>query len=689
LPGASKVTVNRSVPLREYALASVYSVALVWINYYLCRELFHTPAGSMASMHGYWIALAERAQGSWFHPSWWPYWNTGIPFEFAYAPLVPALTAAWAAVRHVPASFAYNAIDGLVYIAAPFALFLMAWTLSRSPTYSFLAALIYSLTASGQIVLPDGTFSIANFWLPWRFTITMLWDETPHLTALTFSSLAIALLWLAMLRPRWYHTAGAAVLIALATYASVFAPIGIALVCICLVGALDPKQRATCIGRIALIGIFAYALAAAFLPPSLIVAMQSAAQLGGEGWSPGSFTAIALIILGWAALWPLIQRIPAAHLRFIVLYAYLISAICIVALWLNRSFLPQPKRYRLEMEFALALLIAFGLRPFIEKCSPRLKLALALVVIAFAGEQIVSHRRYAKDKLWPPDIQSTIEYRAAVWTNRNLPGVRVMLPGSIAQWADAFAPIDQVAGGTWSEDASPVHQFGVAAILTGGDTPERDTRVSLAWLKGFGAGAVAVSGPDSWEYWKPFSRPRKFEGVLPVLWSEHGVTIYRVPQRSNSLAHVIPQAALVRRTPSSGADIAEIERYDAALDDTALPQATFEWLTRNRIRIVATPGAGQAISVQVSHHPGWRATAAGRRIPIHRDGLGLMWLEPAGAPEIILDYNGGLELQACRWLTYLTLSGLILFSLWKLRASATAPLSPLDRPTNEVKRARL
>lgn len=643
---------HRPIPKREYALAAFYSIVLLWINYYICRELFSTPAGSMASMHGYWIALAERAQGSWFHPSWWPYWNCGMPFEFAYAPLIPALTAAWAAVRHVPASFAYNAVDGLVYIAAPTALFLMAWTLSRSPTYSFFAALVYSLVAPGQIVLPDDPYSLANFWLPWRFTITTLWDETPHLAALTLSSLAIALLWLSVTRSRWLYTVAAAVMIALATYASVFAPIGIGLACICLIGAVDRARRAESVFRVACIGILAYALAAAFLPPSLILATRSAAQIGGEGWNAGSFTAIALIVLGWIALWPAIRRIKTPYLRFFVLFAYVTSAIPIVALWLNRSFLPQPKRYRLEMELALALVIVFGLRPVIQKFRPSLKFAIALVALAFAGEQIVNHRRYARMKLQPPDIASTIEYRTAMWADRNLPGVRIMLPGSIAQWAASFAPIAQYAGGTWSQEANPTHQLSLYAIFNGGDTKERDARVSLAWLKAFGAGAIAVNGPDSKEFWQPYARPHKFDGVLPALWSESGVTIYRIPQRSPSLAHVIPASALVRRAPAPGGDIAAIESYDAALEDPSLPLATFEWSGRNRIRIVAHSAPGQVVSVQVTYHPGWHAKSAGRTIPVHRDGLGLMWLESTGPSEIILDYNGGLELRLCRAITY-------------------------------------
>jgi hypothetical protein len=447
LRSAQKATadpLDRPIPPREYALAASYSIALTWINFYICRELFHTPAGSMASMHGYWIALAERAQASLFHATWWPYWNCGMPFEFAYAPLIPALTAAWAAVCHVPHSIAFNAITGIVYIAAPVTLFLSAWILTRSLGYSFLAALLYSLTAPAQLIVPDGPYSIERFWHAWRFTITVIWDETPHLAAVALLPPAIAMLWLSLVRPRWFYQAGAAVLIALATYASVFAPIGIALVCICLIAALDPARRSGYVARIAVIGIFAYALAAAFLPPSLIHAMATSAQNGqdGTGWNVGSFTAIALVILGWVVLWPYIQRIKTAYLRFFLLFAFLTGIIPILALWLNRFFLPQPKRYELEMEMAISLALVFGLRPLIEKLPLNVRRAILLVVLALAGEQLVSHRRFVKAELFfPPDITKSIEYRASVWADQNFPGTRVMLPGSVAQWANHFVPV--------------------------------------------------------------------------------------------------------------------------------------------------------------------------------------------------------------------------------------------------------
>jgi hypothetical protein len=240
-----------------------------------------------------------------------------------------------------------------------------------------------------------------------------------------------------------------------------------------------------------------------------------------------------------------------------------------------------------------------------------------------------------------------------------------MMPGSIAQWTNAFAPVPQFSGASWSMAYSQIQQTGVDSVYAGTE------REALAWLKAFGVGAAGISSPDSQEYWKGFSQPAKFEGSLPVLWRDSGVTIYKIPQRTSSLAHVVPESALVVHPPADRADIAEIERYNAALDDPSLPTPEFRWEGRNRMRIRATAAPGQAISLQVSYHPGWHARAGGQDRALNRDGLGLMWLRPgcAGPCEIVLDYDGGAELRICRWISYAAIAALILvFPFTRVRA---------------------
>ena len=84
-----------------------------------------------------------------------------------------------------------------------------------------------------------------------------------------------------------------------------------------------------------------------------------------------------------------------------------------------------------------------------------------------------------------------------------------MLPGSIARWANAFTGIVQFSGSSWSKAINPVQQLGVDAVYNGGQTPGEDARVSLAWLKAYGVGAVAISDPPSRAYWKPYAHPAK------------------------------------------------------------------------------------------------------------------------------------------------------------------------------------
>src|SRR5258706_13555974 len=115
---------------REMFLATAYAAALLWINAYICRDFFTASTDYMNSMHGFWTAMAKLGGDGWFHPAWWPYWDCGIPFEYAYAPLAPGMAAAWAAIRGIPHAVAFQSVTGFFYCLGPLTLFTMAWRLT-------------------------------------------------------------------------------------------------------------------------------------------------------------------------------------------------------------------------------------------------------------------------------------------------------------------------------------------------------------------------------------------------------------------------------------------------------------------------------------------------------------------------------------------------------------------------------
>ena len=646
-----KAADERPTSRRELFSAIACCVVLVWINAYVCRELFYQPTAYMNSMHGFWIALAERAGNSWFQSNWWPYWDCGIPFEWTYAPLVPALTAAWATIRGIPDAMAFQWVSGVVYCLAPVTLFVMAWRLTRTPAYSFLAGLFYSLVAPEQLLAPDGPFSLRGLRDARRLFLLSVWDDTPHLLALSLLPLTILFLVLMIKKRQLVYFMVTAILIALMSAASEFGPVEVLMTAVCLLAVYRRSEfrrnAALTLGA----GALGYAMIAPFLPPSLFFAIRQASATGEYAWNRGSVVSAAVVAAGWIVLWQCLLRWTEDwRFQFFALLAYLASAAPVISRYVDTQFLPQPGRFKLEMELALALAIVFGLRLWLRRMPARTMTALFLLSLLAAGSQIVSYRRSAKNILRRGEVTQTIEYRAATWSAQNLADVRVMMPGTIAQWANAFSGVQQFSGGSWSKAYNPVQQHGRNAIYSGGQTIEEDARVSLAWLQAYGVSAVGVSGKNSQEFWKPYSHPAKWEGILPVLWRADDVTIYRVPQRSGSLAHVVPASAIVTDAPKEATDTAEIDHYRSALADPSMPEAAFAWEDRNVIRIRTNLSGAQALSIQVSYHPGWHATVAGRPIELRRDGLGLMWLKPAcqGACDVRLDYDGGWELRLCR-----------------------------------------
>lgn len=636
-----------------------YAAALAWINIYICREIFflnYTPYTN--SMHGVWMAMARLAPADhWIRPTWWPFWYCGAPFEYTYAPLIPDLTKAVAALAGWSHGRAFYAVSGFFFVLTPVVVFGATATMSRSSGYSFIGSLLYSLTALPELLVPDGVFKLVYLGNPRRLYLTVVWDEMPHLAALTFAVLATLFLWLWFRDGRLRYALLSGLAMALAVLANPFGGAMVAILGLCLAFALDPKQWKHHVLRTLAVGVVAYLVICPWFPPSLVETIRFNARRFDDGWTAASAPAFLAVALGWLLLWRVLHRWTRSFaLRFFVFFAYLVSLIPILYTYLGVQFVPEPNRYKVEMEMALALALVFLVRPVVESRPPWLKAAVAIGLVFLAGKQVIGHRRWAKNTLRPVDIAGTIEYRVAQRVAGSFGGPRLMIPGSLQHWTNTFVDTPGFGGGSFPSNPNWVHQlafFDVNASRFGQD--------SIVWLKAFGVRGVVVAGPRSTEFWKPYAQPDKFEGLLPVVWREDDVTLYEIPQRHPSLAHVVGNTAMVSTEPRHSADLAAVRDYVAAVESPESPPADFRWEGWNRAVIRTTVRRDQVVSVQLNYHRGWRARVGGKTVPVFRDGLGLLAVQPncEGTCAVELVYDGGWEYRWCRFVSVFSMAGIV------------------------------
>jgi len=413
-----------------------------------------------------------------------------------------------------------------------------------------------------------------------------------------------------------------------------------------------------------LIGAAPYCLAMPWMPPSTIAVLQRNAQTANGdysnayryAWLWGPATLVAL-----AAMKMLVRR-SARHLQFAVLFAFLMMLVALADEWWGIAIVPMAARYHLEMEMALAMLVAIVAHAMLRNRPRWIAIVSMVALLAALILPVRMERRHARDYLLlPQDIHSTIEWKTAQWLNQHWTGERVMIPGSSAFWLTAFSDTPQLWG--FDQALTDYAMRGAEyAIYHGEPAGPHNAADAVLWLKALGVQAVGVSGPSSTEFYKPFQSPKKFEGVLEPLWrGSNDDVIYRVcggrvGRGPESLARVIPRSALVARAPVEGLDIDPLRPYVAALDDVRMPRAEFRWSSMHSADITTNLQAGQVISVQMAWHQGWRAMANGRPTPILRDAIGLMYIDPAdpGPCKIEMIYDGGVEMRAARFISPFT-----------------------------------
>lgn len=648
------------------------ALAVAWLNLYIIRDVFFlVHSARMNAMHGFWMAMARLSESQWWSPGWWPWGDGGAPFEFIYAPLTPGLMALWSHLGSVPTSRAYFGVTALYYLLGPLTLYVFSAWFLRSAGVATAVAFCYTLISPSSLLVPDAQFGFHTLLNDRRAYLMGVWDDTPHIAALVI----LPVLWIFLIRAlqhrRRLDIVLAVALMSLEVVASAFGPVLVTLSGICLCFTLTGREGwlrnlllCFCMGSAA------WLIACPWLSPSLIDAIAVNAKAHGDTvWNLSALTTVSMIILAWV----LIRRIlpngtEAWRTHFVTFFALVITSIPTLSVYMGRGFVPQAGRYRLEMDLAWALLLVVVARKLWQRMPLSVAVAVSLVLLSFGAEQVVHHRRYVKnDAFKPADITGTLDYSLARFVDANLPpGGRVFLPGSMGPWFNALSDRAQFSGSSWSTAYNQVQQQGVYYLYSS-DRSHLDK--NLLWLKAYAVQAVVVPGKDSPETWHPYQQPDKFDDALEVIWKERDTTMYRVPLKSLALAHLVREGSIVKRPPANGEDTDEIAQYVGDLDNPSLPGVAWEWTGPGSAVATAESADGQALSFQVSYHPGWKAKVNGEPVSLHSDGLGLMWLKPPrpGALRVELEYDGGREALLLRILSFTAFALLCLYGVDLLR----------------------
>lgn len=648
-PGTRRAGLKELSRLRSERFAWLYLAAILAVNFFVCREAFHADGCShMASWHGAWLSLARLAGLDWVRPTWWRYWGGGEPLALSYAPLVPFSIAAISRALGCTREMALNALTAFVYCATPAAFYLLSWRLTRRAGCSFAAVLIWSLASPIAFLMPDAGAGHPVFSDPRRLILMFEWDDLPRITSLLFFALATWGLSRALERRRLLYYAAAGMGIAAMMLPNTVGAILTALLVVTLPVAMNPRRPFALLWRSILTAAVAYIAISPWMRPSFFLTTHSNEVRNGEAqWSAGSVVALALTLLVLWLVWRLSKdRLKNWYARWLLFAGTPVILIAAFQQYAGWHFVPQAWRFKIEAEVAIVWMVVFLAAPLVARMPRTASACVLALALLLAGVQIDRFHEREQALTAPIDTTRTIQFRVAKWVAANLPGERVMLGGTLGTFLDEFVTADEFSAEQFTSGPNFEQKIAVYTIYTGTNAGARDAEYSELWLRAFGVHAIGVPGPSSPEYWKPFSNPRKFDGVLPVLWKEDDTTVYGVPG-SQWTAHVLTTAQLVRTPPAHGLDTAQLSAFVAAQD--AAGGAMMVWDDANHARVRVDIQPREVVATQMTYDSGWHATVNGSSATVRPDGIGLMVVETActGSCEVRLEFDGGWEWRLC------------------------------------------
>jgi hypothetical protein len=610
------------------------------------------------------------------HPNPWgwnPFQYGGIPSRFWYLPGIPYLSAIW--IRLLP-FLEPEHVFRLVVIAlaclGPVTVFLFALYGTRSRLWALGPALALTFFSPGYYFFQALDWDRGIVQVPWRIQTLIKYGEGPHHAALTLLPLALIALWRAGTSRSFAPVFIAAVpmaAIALTNWVGAMALAWCVLMML-VVAAGTVLKTGFLVRRVLAAAALAYLMACFWLTPEFIrtIAFNWPTDAFGYEMRAAQVWLLAGLAVGAVLIRLLFVRIRGRYyLCFLLLCTWGFGLVACAHYLLGEGPIPESRRYLLEAELFLFLLLFELLRQAMRCLVPvrAAAIGLALFLVSDGGRPAVVYVRHASERLRPLPREQSAEYQTAKRLYDLNPAGRVFVSGGTRFRLNSWFDLPQT-GGTFESGLRnrSMVRMQYQVVSGEGSAPEDQGRDAVDLLQLMGVEYAAVHMPGSREHYRDVKPPDKFDGVVERVQDGED-RIYRIPFAG--FANLVRPDELPRRLPV-GEDLDFARPYLSAMFDLERPALNAEWHGPNRIVIRGTVPEGMWVTVRVAYDEGWRAWQGGEPIPVSEDTMEYLLLHPRAGPDSAIELRYSATLDSKLTAVFSCIAWIIaVLALWRQR----------------------
>jgi hypothetical protein len=626
--------------------------------------------GSIESGYAYMAKWVAQQPNPW---GWNPFQYCGLPTHFMYLPALPYWSALW--IRLLPdvdANQVHRVTCAAALCLGVVSAYLFVRYFGASRWVAFCAGLAVTLASPLYRLIEPISNDRGLMHIPWRIQVLIKYGEGPHTVGLALLPLALIAVHRCAVRPSfgslWLAAAGLAIVV----LTNWVAGLALALLVILLLATYSSAPGFS-VKRVLGAGVLGYLLAAFWLTPSFVLRMVSNWPQDAFGYQLQAQERQALLLWvgGLVGLWLLCrwrfreQRYLSLLLLATYCFGFLVT--CFYAYGLNA--LPESRRYALEYELFLLLLVVESIRllwtryPWIARA--------CLLAFLLQATPLVSRLFQHRFEPWlPVPREQTSEFRVAAALAEREPSGRLLLSGGSRFRFNSWFLYPQIGGvfETGLRNRIPVDiAYQIRTDIQ--SKPGEEAANSLLQLRALAVEYIAIHGPQSQEYYRDVKFPDKFEGVLDKVWTAGDDRLYRLePVR---YAHLVLPGEVPARPPRAGR-FEVLRPYVAAMSDPARPALDFRWQGPSAATISGPVPEGHWVAVAISYEDGWQAWQDGVALPLRPNELGFFTLAPRPAAQtaIVLRYQAPLETRLAAGVSAICWIGCLLFWLRSRRTHA-------------------